>query len=117
MASSEEATDEEEESSDSQCLFIQPLQQYFKSAAENDKLLAKFWDISDFKLDSSDLNVCVEALLKKTKDDNALARDIKRRQRKNKEQLGILENEFNKNTEWERDFILNIAKKLGLRVC
>jgi hypothetical protein len=63
------------------------------------------------------LNECVEALLKKTKDDNASARDIKRRQRKNKEQLGILENEFNKNTEWERDFILNIAKKLGLRVC
>jgi hypothetical protein len=117
MASSNEASDQEEDSSDSQGLLVQPSQLYFKSAAENDKLLAKFWDISDFKLDSADLNECVEALLKKTKDDNALARDIKRRQRKNKEQLGILENEFKKNTEWERDFILNIAKKLGLRVC
>lgn len=117
MASSDEATGEEEESSDSQGLFGQSSQQYFKSAAENDKLLAKFWDISDFKLDSTDLNECVEALLKKAKDENALTRDIKRRQRKNKEQLGILENEFNKNTEWERDFIHNIAKKLGLRVC
>ena len=86
MADSEEATDEEDPSSDSQGPFGQSSsQQYFKSAAENDKLLAKFWDISDFKLDSDNLNECVEALLKKTKDDNASARDIKRRQRKNKE--------------------------------
>jgi Homeodomain len=117
MASSGEASDEEDLSSDSLANIGHSSQLYFKSAAENDKLLAKFWDISMFKLDSADLNECVEALLKKAKDDNAAARDIKRRQRKNKEQLGILENEFRKNTEWERDFILNIAKKLGLRVC
>ncbi len=80
-------------------------------------MLAKFWDISTFKLDSDDLNVCVTALLKKSKDDNASTRDIKRRQRKNKDQLGVLENEFKKNTEWQRDFIRNISKKLGLREC
>jgi hypothetical protein len=57
MADSEEATDEEEPSSDSQGgAFGQSSQQYFKSAAENDKLLAKFWDIADFKLDFVDLN-------------------------------------------------------------
>jgi hypothetical protein len=57
MAESEEPTDEEEPSSDSQGgPFGQSSQQYFKSAAENDKLLAKFWDIADFKLDFVDLN-------------------------------------------------------------
>lgn len=89
----------------------------FKSAAENDKLLAKFFDINSYKLEYSNLNDCVEALLKKAKDDSSNARDIKRRQRKNKEQLKILENEFLKCPDWSRDYIRNISKKLGLREC
>lgn len=112
---SQTGSDEEEGSSDGP--FLQAPQQYFKSAAENDLLLARFWDISQYKLEYDDLNLCVGALLKKSKEDNAAARDIKRRQRKNKEQLGVLENEFKKNTEWSRAFIANISKKLGLREC
>jgi Homeodomain len=113
-----EENDEEEKSSDSlggaSASHSQP---YFKSAAENDKLLAKFWDISTYKLEYDDLNDCVAALLKKAKDDNSSSRDIKRRQRKNKDQLGILENEFFKNPDWQREFIRNISHKLGLREC
>ena len=51
----------------------------------------------------------MSALLKKAKDENALGRDIKRRQRKNKDQLKILENEFLKNPDWSRDFIHRIS--------
>lgn len=57
------------------------------------------------------------ALLKKAKDENAAGRDIKRRQRKNKEQLKILENEFLKNPDWSREFIRRISNRLGLREC
>ncbi len=98
-------------------LFPSSQDQQFKSAAENDQLLAKFFDIKSYKLEYSNLNDCVEALLKKAKDDQNAARDIKRRQRKNKEQLKILENEFLKNPDWSRDYIRNISKKLGLREC
>ena len=63
-------------------------------------LLKKFFDINAYKLEYDDLNDCVTALLKKSKDENSASRDIKRRQRKNKEQLGMLEAEFKKNPDW-----------------
>ena len=97
--------------------FLQTSQQYFKSAAENDLLLARFFDINSYKLEFEDLNDCVAALLKKSKDESSANRDIKRRQRKNKEQLGILEAEFRRNPDWQRNFIRNISKNLGLREC
>lgn len=66
-------------------------------------------------LDYENLNDCVEALLKKAKGDNGNNRDIKRRQRKNKDQIKILENEYKKNPNWSRDFIKDISERLGLR--
>lgn len=53
--------------------------------ALNCSLLFDNIDLSNFKLDSDNLNDCVAALLKKTKEDAQGERDIKRRQRKNKE--------------------------------
>jgi hypothetical protein len=67
------------------------------------------------ELDYDDLNDCVEALLKKSKGDSANNRDVKRRQRKNKDQVKILENEYKKNPNWTRDFIKRISDELGLR--
>lgn len=56
------------------------------------------------------MNECVAQLLKKAKDDLSMGgRDVKRRQRKNKDQLKILENEFKKNPDWTRDFIRRIS--------
>ena len=75
------------------------------------------FDIFSYKLEFDDLNECVAALLKKAKDENSAGRDIKRRQRKNKDQLKILENEFLKNPDWTRDYIRRISVKLGLREC
>ena len=43
------------------------------------------FDICSFKLEFDDLNECVAALLKKAKDDFSQGRDVKRRQRKNKD--------------------------------
>jgi hypothetical protein len=37
------------------------------------------FDLKSIKLDFDDLNLCVEALLKKAKDDPSNSRDIKRR--------------------------------------
>ena len=51
----------------------------FGSAAENDKKLATFFKLSDYKLEYDDLNDCVASLLKKAKDSDAANRDIKRR--------------------------------------
>jgi hypothetical protein len=51
----------------------------FKSAAENDKILQTFFDITTYKLEYENLNDCVAALVKKAKDDIAANRDIKRR--------------------------------------
>lgn len=68
-------------------------------------------------LDFSDLNECVNSLLKKSKDDINGGRDIKRRQRKDKDQVKILENEFLKNPNWTRDYIKKVSTKLGLREC
>ena len=89
----------------------------FGSAAENDKILATFFDISKYKLEYDNLNECVNALFKKAKETDAANRDIKRRQRKNKEQIKILENEFKKSPDWSREFIRRISEKLGLREC
>lgn len=68
------------------------------------------FDIANYKLEFDDLNECVAQLLKKAKDDLSMGgRDVKRRQRKNKDQLKILENEFKKNPDWTRDFIRRIS--------
>ena len=76
------------------------------------------YDVSGYSLPKdADLNDVVSTLLKKQKDDSSIGRDVRRRQRKNKDQLKILENEYLKNPDWDRDFILRISDKLGLRVC
>ena len=59
----------------------------------------------DNALDFDNLNDCVAALLKKSKGDINGLKDVKRRQRKNKDQLKFLENEYNKNPNWSRDKI------------
>ena len=59
--------------------FVHSSQLYFKSAAENDVLLARFFDINSYKLEYDDLNDCVAALLKNKKDEHPASRDIKRR--------------------------------------
>ena len=46
--------------------FVQSSQQSFKSAAENDVLLARFFDINNYRLEYDDLNDCVTALLRKS---------------------------------------------------
>lgn len=76
--------------------------------AASQKSLA-WLDFSSYKLEFDDLNKCVDALLKKAKDDFAAGRDVKRRQRKNKDQLKILENEFLKSPDWTREFIKRIS--------
>lgn len=68
-------------------------------------------------LDFDDLNQCVAALLKKPKADSEAAREIKRRQRKDKDQVGILENEYAKDPNWSREYIKHISQKLHLREC
>jgi hypothetical protein len=75
--------------------------------------------VANFKLEYSDLNECVAQLLKKAKDDGSVGggRDIKRRQRKNKDQLKVLENEFLKSPDWTREFIRRISQRLQLREC
>lgn len=74
-------------------------------------------DIRHLSLDFEDLNDCVAALLKKSKDENGSSRDIKRRQRKNKDQIKMLEIEFKKNNNWTREYIKKISQRLGLREC
>ncbi len=73
--------------------------------------------MNSITLDYENLNDCVAALLKRTKDDNGLCRDIKRRQRKNKDQVKILEEEYKKDPNWSRDYIKRVSNKLGLREC
>lgn len=83
-----------------------------------DRAVSSGFDIANFKLEFDDLNECVSQLLKKAKDDFSMGgRDVKRRQRKNKEQLKILENEFLKNPDWTREFIRRISQRLQLREC
>lgn len=79
--------------------------------------LALNFDVKQLSLDFDDLNDCVAALLKKSKDENGSGRDIKRRQRKNKEQIKMLEVEFKKCNNWSRDYIKKISQRLGLREC
>ncbi|CDW74915.1 UNKNOWN [Stylonychia lemnae] len=74
-------------------------------------------DSKTLLLDFEDLNECVAALLKKSKDENGSGRDIKRRQRKNKDQIKLLENEYKKTQNWTRDYIKKISARLGLREC
>jgi hypothetical protein len=42
----------------------------FGSAAENDKILATFFDINKYRLEYENLNDCVSALFKKPKDND-----------------------------------------------
>ena len=56
-------------------------------------------------------------MLKKQKDEPGKEKEIKKRQRKNREQIKLLENEYTKRQNWDRDYIMMIAKKLGLRDC
>ena len=66
-------------------------------------------------LDYKDLNECVNALLRRPKDTNS--KEVKRRQRKNMDQVKILENEFAKRQNWSRSFVKWISKHVGLREC
>ena len=63
------------------------------------------------------MNECVAALLKKAKDDQVDEFNRKKRQRKNKAQLKILENEYKKNPDWSRDYIKKLSDNLGLSEC
>jgi len=63
------------------------------------------------------LNDCVASLLKKSKEEQGFGRDIKKRQRKNKDQLKQLEQEYMKCPNWNRDYIKKVAQKLSLREC
>lgn len=75
-------------------------------------------DISRIRaLDYDDLNECVNALLKKTKEDCSDEYNRKKRQRKNKLQLKVLENEYAKNPDWSRDYIKKLSENLGLSEC
>ena len=76
--------------------------------------------MKEYKADQakySDLNEQVEALLKKPRCEIGNEREIKRRQRKNKDQLKVLDIEFQKNPHWDREYIRVMAQKLGLREC
>ena len=73
--------------------------------------------MKSFALDFEDLNDCVAALLKKSKDEAGAGRDIKRRQRKNKDQLKLLEIEYKKNPNWSRDYIRKMSNIMGLTEC
>jgi len=66
-------------------------------------------------LEFENLNDCVTALLKKPKSDAEYGREIKKRHRKNQEQVKFLENEYAKNQNWSRDFIKELATKLELK--
>ena len=59
-----------------------------------------------------DLNQAVVELLEKPLSDEE-NREIKRRQRKGKEQLALLEEEYKKNSQWNRAYMQQLAKKLG----
>ena len=72
-------------------------------------------DVDSFNLDGFNMNECVAALLRKPREDSLAAREIKRRLRKNRDQVKILENEYAKGLEWTREFIKNIAERHGLR--
>jgi len=61
------------------------------------------------------LNDCVTALLKKPKSDAEYGREIKKRHRKNQDQVKFLENEYLKSQNWSRDFIKELATKLELK--
>lgn len=60
-------------------------------------------------LSFDNLNDCVAALLKKSKEECAFGRDIKKRQRKNKDQLKLLEIEYTKFGNWNREYIKKVA--------
>lgn len=74
-------------------------------------------DPSSLAVDLNDLNACVTALLKKSKEEAGANRDVKRRQRKNKDQMKILAIEYSKNPDWSRDYIKKVSARLGLREC
>lgn len=61
------------------------------------------------------LNECVDSLLKKSKEENWYDVGIRKRQRKNKEQLKVLVSEYKKNQNWDRDHILRIAGMLNMK--
>ena len=62
------------------------------------------------------MNKCVAILVKQTKEEEQ-NEDLKRRQRKNKDQTKILENEYLKNPNWTRKFMRDISRSLGLKEC
>lgn len=75
------------------------------------------FSISNYKLEHEDLNECVSALVKKVKDDPSSSKDVKRRQRKSKEQLRMLEHKYEINPNWTREYIKELSRQMGLREC
>ena len=88
-----------------------------ESSVDNQKKSLCELNLKSLALDYDNLNDCVAALLKKSKDECGNGRDIKRRQRKNKDQVKILEQEYKKNNNWTREYIKKVSQKLGLREC
>jgi len=76
---------------------------------QNNESTVSIEELEKQALDFDDLNDCVSALLKKPKGENGSGREVKRRQRKNKDQIGVLFSEFYKNPHWSRDYIKRIS--------
>lgn len=79
VVSKHETAHSEAESEEYDIMAAQRDSNVFGSAAENDKKLAQFFDIANYRLEYANLNDCVTSLLKKAKDSDAASRDIKRR--------------------------------------
>jgi hypothetical protein len=43
------------------------------------------------------------------------SQDDKKRRRKNRDQVKILQNEYSKNNNWTRSFMKELAQKIGLK--
>jgi hypothetical protein len=59
----------------------------------------------------------VTTLLKKSKEEMGVPTEKRNRMRKNKQQLKILENEYEKDPNWTRERVIHLSATLGLREC
>ena len=91
-------------------------QEQFEDKSGNKSTKSAEVDGTSFTFEFDDLNDAVSALLKKAKDSQN-GKEIKRRQRKNKDQINILHSEFEKCPNWSRAFVKKISQRLGLREC
>jgi hypothetical protein len=62
-----------------------------------------------------DLNACVDFIVEITFNENKNGRDSQMRIKKNRDQVKVLENEYEKNPNWTKEFMNQLAEKVGLR--